>query len=73
MKLCKDCKYAHTDFFNRLFGQYDFAHCRRPFFKSINPVTGKPEYHRTYCAVERENFGSLDTCGSEAKYFEEKK
>ena len=74
MKFCKDCKNAYLPFVDWLFlGGYRFAKCRRKYLSTIDKVTGEEKYLDTFCSTEREDYGIIDSCGTDAKYFEAKK
>lgn len=73
-KLCKDCKYCRRDWFFVItsFGTdngYEFAKCTRPVPSDL--VSGTQKLN-AYCNCERVSYQTIDTCGEEAKYFEQK-
>jgi len=64
MNYCKDCKHcvpARIVFIR--FSEFD--KCRH----TLDPVSGKVKH---FCEIERKNWGLLDVCGPDAKYFEPK-
>ena len=72
-KLCKNCKWCRPQqnlmeiIFNTTSTDgLKFAKCARPNECSIDLITGKQI--DSYCSVER-----LSKCGTDAKYYEEKK
>ena len=70
MKLCKDCKYCKPDKF--LFMKFYTAtsQCTHPEATTIQLVSGKKLYR--YCTTMRENYFKEETCGKEAKWFDNK-
>ena len=68
MKLCKDCNWVKRDW---MFG-WEFAKCKNPksYTFSADLVSGGE--HHGYCSIERANYGTLNNCGPEGKYFEPK-
>ena len=69
-KLCKNCKHIRRNWITYLFVGDEFSKCGRP----VNPdlVSGKTEL-KNYCSIERKYWYSIDACGPEGKYFEERK
>ena len=66
MKLCKDCKYYHKDWWEHLVHKTDYWDtCMRP--NDNNPVSGIPNHYR--CGYER-RYEYL--CGPEGTYWEAK-
>lgn len=74
-KFCKDCKHCHRSWGDIiwLFGTYRYAECKHPMHNNISPVDGKPMSPYKACQVERKDWGMLDVCGPDGKYFEAKK
>jgi hypothetical protein len=73
-KYCKDCKFCKPTRLMQILSlgmlnPYEFATCSRPI--SDNLVDGKPKL--SFCENQRVDYDSLDTCGTNAKYFEARK
>lgn len=73
-KLCKDCKYCRPDWMTKIFtfgidNGYEYAKCTRPIFGDL--VSGTTRMNN-FCSCERVSYITIETCGKEAKYFEQK-
>jgi hypothetical protein len=74
LKYCKNCKHCRP---NRLMhilslgtiNLYEFAKCMRP--QPDDLVSQSPKFF--YCSTERTSYFTIDTCGTEGKYWEARK
>lgn len=73
-KLCKDCKWAHRAFLDKLSGSWFFTRCHHPdaqLKSSSDMVCGDPLCKMPFCDLER-SFTNRP-CGPEGKLWEPKR
>ena len=69
MKLCKNCKHLHINFFDKILLGLEFAKCRSTTNQNYSLVSGNRIQKFDYCVIGR---SADNLCGSEAKWFEER-
>jgi len=73
LKYCKDCKHYRPERLLQILtlgieSPYESARCTRPKINLVSMDAGK-----TFCSSERISYHSIDTCGSDGKYWEARK
>lgn len=72
-RLCIDCKWFKSPWYDRLMGTRRYGRCARPRKERLSAeqlVDGKTNV--PFALNEREDFSFIDTCGSLARYWETK-
>jgi len=78
LKFCKDCKWCRQNIMERIFtlgfsDGFSEAKCVKPYITK-DLVTGLDHMRSSNikCNIQRCDFNFADSCGSTAKYFEDK-